>query len=75
MENGSFAAAKTNEATVTLVENMGDENYIYLTLDSNMVIVKTKSETVPKIGDRIRFSFEEEAMHLFDADSKASLKI
>lgn len=66
---------KTNTATVSLIENMGDENYIYLTLDSNKIIVKTKSETVPKIGDRIRFSFEEQDMHLFDIDSKASLKI
>jgi len=67
--------AETNTATVLLIENMGDENYIYLTLDSNKIIVKTKAETVPKIGDRIQFSFEEQDMHLFDIDSKASLKI
>jgi len=75
MQNIPFMTTKTNAATVSLIENMGNENYIYLTLNSKKIIIKTESEIVPKIGDKIKFSFEEEDIHLFDIDSKESLKI
>jgi multiple sugar transport system ATP-binding protein len=64
----------TNIAIVSLIENVGNDNYIHLTLGSEEIIAKTTSEDVPKIGDEIAFSFEEEDMHLFDTDSKESLR-
>ncbi len=67
-------ATRINVATVSLIENMGNENYIHLTLNSEEIIAKTTSETVPKLGDKMAFSFEEEDMHLFDVDTKKSLK-
>lgn len=75
LQNTPYITTKTNVATVSLIENMGNEDYIYLTLNSEKIIIKIKSENVPKIGDKIKFSFEEEDMYLFDIDSKESLKI
>lgn len=72
--NISYSLSKTNSATVSLIENMGNEDFIYLTLDSKRIIMKIKSENIPQIGDKIKISFEEEEMHLFDFDSKKSLK-
>ena len=71
--NSTFS--KTNVATVLLTENMGSEEYIYLDINSKRVIVNIKSENIPKINDKIKFTFEEEDMHLFDINSKKSLKI
>jgi ABC-type sugar transport system ATPase subunit len=53
---------------------MGNEDFIYLTLDSKRIIMKMKSEDILQIGDKIKISFEEEEMHLFDFNSKKSLK-
>ena len=72
--HGSYSLSKTNNATVSLIENMGNEDFIYLTLDSKRIIMKMKSEDILQIGDKIKISFEEEEMHLFDFNSKKSLK-
>ena len=74
MQNSSSDAAKTSIATVTLVENMGNENHIYINVGSIKIIIKSDAEIVPKIGDKLKISFEEEEVHLFDLDSKESLK-
>lgn len=63
-----------NEASVSLVENVGDENYIYATLISSRIIIKTSPDIYPNTGEIIKFSFKEEDMHLFDKESKESLK-
>jgi multiple sugar transport system ATP-binding protein len=63
-----------NEASVSLVENVGDENYIYATLVSSRIIIKTTPDINPEVGERIKFSFNEEDMHLFEKESKESLK-
>ncbi len=66
--------ARTNTGVLSLIENMGNENYLYLSLDSEKIVVKTASQALPKIGDVVRFTFEEEDMHLFDVHTKESLK-
>jgi len=65
----------TKTATVSLIENMGNENYIYLNADSVKLIVKSDAETTIKVGEKVYFSFDEEDIHLFDKDSKTSLKL
>jgi len=75
MLNDPFITTKTNAASVSLIENMGDENYIYLTVNSKKIIAKTETENVLQIGDTVKFSFEEDEIHLFDIGSKATLKI
>ncbi len=54
---------------------MGNEEYIYLDINSKRIIVIVKSENIPKINDKVKFTFEEEDIHLFDINSKKSLKI
>jgi len=66
---------KTNTATVSLIENMGESNYIYLDQNSENILIKTDPEIVPDIGEEIRYSFQEGDMHLFDIESKVSLKL
>jgi multiple sugar transport system ATP-binding protein len=64
-----------NRATVTLVENFGEENHLYLNLArSGKMIVKTSSDSIPAIGDAVRFGFAEKNLHLFDRESTRSLK-
>jgi len=74
MQNTPFVATKTNSAIISLIENMGNEDFIHLTLNSTKIIVKIKSENLLKIGDSVKFLFEEEDIHLFDIDSEESLK-
>jgi len=74
LHNSSSHAEKISFATVSLVENMGNENHIYLNMDSIKLVIKSDAEIVPKIGERIKISFEEEDVHVFDMDSKKSLK-
>ncbi len=66
--------ARINTAILSLIENMGNENYLYLNLDSERFVVKTASQVAPKIGDVVKFTFEEEDMHFFDIHTKESLK-
>jgi multiple sugar transport system ATP-binding protein len=75
MTHDIHPAAKTNTATVSLIENVGNENYVYLNLHSKQLVAKTDAEIALRIGDEIIFSVEEEEMHLFDIDSKVSLKL
>ena len=64
-----------NRATVSLIENFGEENHIYLNLiQAGKMIVKSSSELIPEIGDSVLFSFEERDLHLFDKESTLSLK-
>jgi len=74
IQNMPVITAKTNTATVSLIENVGDNNYIYLTQNSEKIIIRTSSEIVPNIGEEIKYSFEEDDMHLFERESKVSLK-
>ncbi|MFA5015345.1 MAG: ABC transporter ATP-binding protein [Actinomycetota bacterium] len=73
-DDKSYTKNRINAASVTLVENFGSKYYVYLDINSKKIIAKTGSENVSKIGDKIKFSFKEEDIHLFDIDSKKTLK-
>ena len=64
-----------NTAIVSLIENFGDENHIYLNLaHTGKMTVKSSSELIPEIGGSVQFTFEENDLHLFDIESTRSLK-
>ena len=44
IRNTPCATSKTNVATVSLIENMGNEDYVYLSLNSKTIITKTESD-------------------------------
>jgi len=60
-------------ATVTLVENMGNENHIYLLVGSIRIIVKASAEVRPSIYDKVNIFFDEGNLCLFDFESGESL--
>ena len=64
-----------NTAIVSLIENFGEENHIYLNLaHTGKMIVKSSSDLIPEIGDSVQFTFSETDLHLFDKESTRSLK-
>jgi multiple sugar transport system ATP-binding protein len=61
-------------ATVTVAEHMGNENFLYLELDGQEFTARIDSAIRPEAGQTVRFSFDEEALYLFDARTGAALK-
>lgn len=58
------------DATVMLVENLGGEGFVHLTLsDSSVITVKAKDIAVNP-GDKIKVGFPLEKCYLFDKDEK-----
>lgn len=66
-ENGS-------DLTVTVVEKMGNENFIYGMLGDKEVVARTDSSIRPSSGDTVGIDFEEDAVYLFDIDSGETIK-
>jgi multiple sugar transport system ATP-binding protein len=71
--NERVPSANKIAATVSLVENMGKDRYLYLDVSSERIVAKLSHEFVARIGDALQFTFEEEDMCLFDADTGQSL--
>jgi multiple sugar transport system ATP-binding protein len=62
------------EATVTVAEHMGNENFLYLELDGQEFTARIDSAIRPEAGQKIRFTFDEEALYLFDPATGDALK-
>lgn len=58
------------EAVIDMIENMGNEKYIYCTVDSNSISVKTIGNYQGNIADIINISFNISKLHYFDKESK-----
>jgi len=63
-----------NSATVTVVEPMGNENFLYMTLGSHEITARVDPAIRPQEGETVGLSFEETALYLFDPHSGESLK-
>ncbi len=64
---------KTLRGTVDVVEVVGSDNFIYLDLDGKECRVRTRSDIEPDLGSTFAFTFDEEDLHLFDADTEETL--
>lgn len=62
----------TIEATVEVVEPVGADNYLYFDVGED-VIARVDSAVEPAVGDRVHVTFDPTGLHLFDADTGASL--
>jgi|SRR5450631_3414536 multiple sugar transport system ATP-binding protein len=62
------------EATVTTVEPLGAEFLLSFTLGAHEIMAKIAGRTLPKIGDRLRFAFNMNHAHVFDAATGRSLR-
>ncbi|PSP42284.1 sugar ABC transporter ATP-binding protein [Halobacteriales archaeon QH_6_64_20] len=64
---------KTVRGRVDVVEVVGSDNFIYLDIDGKECRVRTRSAVEPEIDTTFDFTFEEEDIHLFDADTEEAL--
>ena len=59
--------------TVDVVEVIGSDNFLYLDLDGREFRVRSPSYIEPEQGDEITITFDDEAIHLFDAKTNDAL--
>ncbi|MEM4973550.1 MAG: ABC transporter ATP-binding protein [Candidatus Hadarchaeales archaeon] len=61
------------EAKIDLVEPMGAELLVHLTIGSNTAIMKAAPSFPHRVGQKIRIQFDPKRIHLFGKDGKALL--
>jgi multiple sugar transport system ATP-binding protein len=59
----------TIEATVEVVENLGNELQVYLTSGDQSLIATLSTRSHLSVGDKVRLSVDSDRMHLFDSDT------
>jgi len=67
-------AAATVDADVTMVEPLGAEYLLSFALNGHELVAKIVGRTLPNVGDRLRFAFNMEHAHVFDAATGRSLR-
>jgi multiple sugar transport system ATP-binding protein len=73
-EDVELVSEDGTEATVTVAEHMGNENFLYLELGDREFTARIDSAIRPEAGQQIRFTFDEEALYLFDPATGDALK-
>ncbi|MDI3548004.1 MAG: multiple sugar transport system ATP-binding protein [Halanaerobiales bacterium] len=66
-EDNSFTAS------VEVVEPMGSEIYLYLTIDDHSMIARVDVETKAKVGDNIKLGVDTRKMHVFDPETEEAI--
>ena len=75
-ENVTVETADTDGAVrteVDVVEPIGSDNYIYVGIGSDDCTVRTPADLRPDEGSTIHLKFDEESIHIFDAETEESL--
>lgn len=69
---GDPASQSTTEASVSVVERLGERTLAYCRLnDGTEIIAQDSGRSGIRAGDRVRLSFDPTAIHLFDATGKS----
>jgi len=63
-----------NAADVTVVEPMGNENFLYMEIDGHELTARVDPTVRPAEGSRVAFDFDETALYLFDFETGDALK-
>ncbi|NEU55554.1 ABC transporter ATP-binding protein [Halorussus sp. MSC15.2] len=63
-----------NAAEASVVEPMGNENFLYADFADSELTARIASELRPTPGETVRFDFEETALYLFDPETGDALK-
>jgi len=63
-----------NEAAVSVVEPMGNENFLYMSMGDVDLTARIDPSLRPEPGEVVTLGFEEGALYLFDADNGDALK-
>ena len=70
-------AHDTIEGELTVVENMGNEKYLYFRIGGNELIARVNDQTITtaQIGQRFSFNLNTAACHIFDVDTEKNLTL
>ncbi|HEY3352459.1 MAG TPA: sn-glycerol-3-phosphate ABC transporter ATP-binding protein UgpC [Polyangia bacterium] len=71
LEGGREAASFQGKVDVR--EPMGSEVYLYVDTDAGQVVVRAPAQSMPREGDNVTLFVSPANLHLFDAQSEASL--
>ncbi|WP_224337602.1 ABC transporter ATP-binding protein [Haloprofundus halobius] len=69
-----LAAGGSLPSEVTVVEQMGNENFLYGRTGEVDITARIQSEIYPDEGSTVEFGFEEEDIYLFDAETTEAIK-
>ena len=67
------ATDSTIKAYVDVVELMGSETYLYLTVSGNNLIARVDPRSTARVGDTIKIALDPNRLHFFDKDTEESL--
>ncbi|MFW6162385.1 MAG: ABC transporter ATP-binding protein [Planctomycetota bacterium] len=74
-EGQGVAPAETLEAQVNVVEPLGDEMLLYLSLAGQDVVAKVDAHTRAEVGETMRIRVDADRCHVFDAASGTNLTV
>ena len=78
-EHIAFATQQHNtvEGKLNVVENMGNEKYLYFQVGDNELIARVNDQTITtaQIGQTFRFNLNTAACHIFDAETERNLTL
>ena len=60
-------------AKVEVVEPMGHETFLYLTVGRASCVARVAAEPVPSVDEEVRLAFDLSAVHFFDRETEAAL--
>ena len=61
------------DADVEVVEQMGNENFIYLVCAGKQITARVSNRSTAKNGDRIKIAFDASKIHLFDKETEKTI--
>jgi multiple sugar transport system ATP-binding protein len=67
------AADSTVKAYVDVVELLGSETYLYLTVANRNLVARVDPRSTARVGDTIRIAFDPNKLHFFDKDTEEAL--
>ena len=73
-EDITVVDAGQNTADVTVVEPMGNENFLYMEMAGHELTARVAPAVRPTEGTHVPFDFDEAALYLFDAETGDALK-
>ncbi|MFC6962278.1 ABC transporter ATP-binding protein [Halocatena marina] len=73
-EDMQLASNGSMPSVVTVVEHMGNENFLYAQIGDIDLTARVESEVQPSEGTEVDFDFEEADLYLFDVETGKSIK-
>lgn len=62
------------EATVTVIERLGDENLLHLEAEGHELVAQVDEDIAPGVGETVQLTFDPQYLYLFDARDGSAIK-